>query len=278
MYPMLAFIHIHKCGGSSLQELIRSNFRGRSDGQIQLDDLDGRVPEDLVKSIQGRALSDGYIMGHFAYGVHRLFAEHCEYATFLRKPVPRLISLYRHAKITPNAYYHHQANDRSFEEFLTNGSVLEADNGMVRFLSGDPEGRNIFINPKKFGELDETDLARAIENLKFRIAAFGLLERFDESLLVFNRKIGLKKCCYTRVNETPPDVEKPVFRPSCSHLVALDDILYEQAEILFEKRLQKLGLADGQILSAFRAKNRRMRPWLTLRAKVKYGLKRVVHR
>ncbi|MBT8038325.1 MAG: sulfotransferase family 2 domain-containing protein [Verrucomicrobiae bacterium] len=276
---MLAFIHIHKCGGSSLQELIRKNFRGRCQKEIELSPIRGlRKPDDLSVSIQQRGQSDGYIMGHFAYGVHQLFQEECEYATMLRKPKGRLVSLYRHAKVEPNAYYHHQAKVSTFENFLTNGSVLEADNGMVRFLSGDAKESNMFINPKPFGTLDQSDLDRAIKNLESHIVAFGLLERFDESLLVFSQCIGLKKCCYTRINKTPSEVEIPDFDSSFTNLIALDEILYHRAEEVFNERLRQYGLSDGKAVDEFRRKNARIQPWLKAVARSKYVAKGIGRR
>ena len=267
---MLAFVHIHKCGGSSLQELIRSNFRRKKHKSVKLSDEDLHlIPKDLKNSIVQRASADGYIMGHFAYGVHRLFSDPCEYTTMLRKPKERLISLYRHAKVSPTAYYHQQAKSQSFGEFLTRGSVLEADNGMVRFLSGDADERNLFINPKPFGSLDESDLERAFVNLEAKFATFGLLERFDQSLLLWKQAIGMSNCYYTRINTTPSQVERPAFTSDFFDLIRFDEALYEKAEVLFEKRLSELGLDDDKLLQDFRRENQKKQPWLKMKDELK---------
>lgn len=258
---MLVFIHIHKCGGSSLQSLIRRNFASfGSLSEAKYAATNEFLPVELMDTIRLRARLDGYVMGHFAFGVHRLFETECQYVTFLRKPIPRLVSLYRHAATTSDAYYHRHSAGRTFQEFLASREVLETDNGMVRFLSGDPSKKNLFINPKPFGTLEAEDLERAFEHLEQRISAFGLLEKFDESLVIF-RKLGhLKRLHYIRVNTTSKKVQRPHFDPKFRNLVLWDELLYERALTLFDQRLIDLNI-DKHDVYAFQKSNQR-RQWL----------------
>lgn len=217
-------------------------------------------PQELVQSILRTARRDGYVMGHLGYGTHRIFSTPCCYFTMLREPRARLVSLWRHAVSTPTAYYHKEARDLSFSAFLAQRWPLELDNGLVRFLSGDPTGENVFINPKPFGSLDESDLHIALENLKHRLHAFGLVEHFDESLLLMKPRLGLRSCLYSRRNESSGAVPKPDFPDEALPLVALDRRLYTEAQDLFRQRVAEQSPSLQSTVRRFQARNQAAQP------------------
>ena len=68
-------------------------------------------------------------MGHFCFGIHSHLPGVSEYITMLRQPADRLLSLYRYSRDNSEAHYHFAAKEKSFEEFITCGWVLETDNG-----------------------------------------------------------------------------------------------------------------------------------------------------
>lgn len=254
------FIHIHKCGGSSLAAVMRRNLR-RAAPQLQpSDQMASLSPKGLVQSILKTARRDGYVMGHLGYGCHRIFTAPCAYYTMLREPQARLVSLWRHAVSTPSAYYHKQARGCAFSSFLAQQWPLELDNGLVRFLSGDPAGENVFINPKPFGTLDESDLQMALDNLKHRLHAFGLVEHFDESLLLMKPRLGLRSCLYSRRNESSGAVPKPDFPDEALPLVALDRRLYAEAHDLFRQRVAEQLPSLDSTVKHFQARNQTVQP------------------
>jgi hypothetical protein len=173
----------------------------------------------------------------------------------LREPRERLISLWRHAVSSPEAYYHHHARDLDFSTFLARRSPLELDNGLVRFLSGDPSRKNIFINPKPFGTLGRADLDRARDHLLRCFAGFGLVESFDESLLLLKPLLELNNCLYGRLNETSSAVSKPSFPVEASRLIELDLALYEEAKVVFNQRIAALRPTFDISLVRFQAFN-----------------------
>ncbi len=264
---MITFIHIHKCGGSSLQRTIRRNFKQTDTSTVKLSSVEVSGNR-LAQSIQSAAKRDGFIMGHIAYGAHRLFESEAYYITMLREPKSRLISLYRHAHRDPLAYYHHAAQGRTFEEFLNSKEVLEVDNGMTRFLSGDPSGEEYFINPKPFGTLDETDLERAKNNLFNKLKCFGILEHFDESLLLFKQRVLLTKPFYLLSNQTPSSIPKPKFPDQGANLVQFDSALYECAVSKFNESLESIPHLEEK-LTRLKLINRRLYPllWIEDRAR-----------
>lgn len=257
---LTVFIHIHKCAGSSLAPVMRRNlFRPQPELAASLE-LDTLTPPNLVASILRTARRDGYVMGHLGYGAHRIFASPCRYFTMLREPRERLISLWRHAASTPNAYYHQAAKDLSFASFLAQRNPLELDNGMVRFLSGDPAGLNVFINPKPFGTLDQSDLDRALHNLAHRFEGFGLVSQFDASLLLMKHSMGYRNCFYVRRNESSSAVAKPEFPDLALPLVEFDQALVAEAERIFQQRVSSDTKVRASRLKRFRSLNHAMQP------------------
>jgi hypothetical protein len=272
------FIHIHKCGGSSLAAVMRRNLRHPAPHLQPSDQIATLKPQELVDSILRAARRDGYVMGHLGYGTHRIFSARCQYFTMLREPKARLVSLWRHAMSTPTAYYHKHARDLSFSAFLGQRSPLELDNGLVRFLSGDPSGENVFINPKAFGTLEESDLQRAIENHEHRLQAFGLVEQFDTSLLLMKPLLGMRTCFYTRRNESSAAVPKPSFPDEAMPLVALDMLLYAEARKIFYRRITAQSSSFQNRISRFRALNHAAQPIFAIGQVMTQFGKALIHR
>jgi len=217
-------------------------------------------PLDLVESILKTARRDGYVMGHLGFGSHRIFSSPCCYFSMLREPRARLVSLWRHAVSTPNAYYYKEARGLSFTDFLSQRRPLELDNGLVRFLSGDPVGQNVFINPRPFGQLDESDLQRALHNLEYRLAGFGLVENFDQSLLLMKPQLALNCCLYQRRNDSSAAVPKPIFPEEALQLVSLDMQLYAKARKILHERLALQSASFKSNLNLFQTLNRSAQP------------------
>jgi hypothetical protein len=174
--------------------------------------------------------------------------------------------------VTPSAYYHKHALGLSFRSFLSRRQPLELDNGLVRFLSGDPAGENVFINPKPFGTLDESDLQRALMNLEHRFAGFGLVEKFDQSLLLMRPMLGLRSCFYERRNESSPAVPKPDFPDDALPLVSLDQRLYSAAQNIWHERFAMQPPHLNNSLEQFQAVNRLVQPVFKLRHHLRNGL------
>lgn len=267
------FIHIHKCGGSSLSALLRRNLRQPLPQLCASGEIDELKPPGLVASILRTARRDGFVMGHLGYGTHRIFSSPCRYFTMLREPRQRIISLWRHAVSSPDAYYHDVAKGLDFPSFLGMRRPLELDNGLVRFLSGDPSGSNIFINPKPFGALEQSDLDRAVDHLLASCSGFGLVEKFDESLLLLKPLLGLRTCLYGRLNETSSDVQKPVFPDDAMHLVELDQVLYRKAVTVFEQRMAELQPSFNASVERFQALNSFVQPFFRARRSLRQFLR-----
>lgn len=142
------------------------------------------------------------VMGHFGYGIHRHIHNECEYFTMLRDPVQRFISSYffafRDEFHGRNGRRKHKlvtAENMSIEEYLERGMARE--NVQTRQLAG----LDKFYHQGDFKSiLDEGDLALAKKNLLEQIGVVGIMEQFDESLILLQKRYNWKDVSYVRKN------------------------------------------------------------------------------
>ena len=117
---------------------------------------------------------------------------------------------------------------------------------------------------RPFGELTPTDLEQAKANLHNHFAVVGLMDRFDETLLLLQDAFGWQKIQYKKKNVTK-DRPKPkeVSPQAMAHLQAFnqfDNALYHYAQDLFEEKVNQQGASFPQKLQQFQAANQNAKP------------------
>jgi hypothetical protein len=204
--PPLAFVHIPKTAGGTVKGILVSAYSRRA-----VQDA-GNYPRNPTKTVAklARRRHAGYrvLVGHVPYGV---FQEHLPertpYMTFLRDPVERVLShYYRHI---------HQARATSLEEALLGLHLPELTNLATRFLCG---------HASPMGDLPASALRDAEANLR-AFAFIGLQERFDESLALLQRMLGLEFAPYENRHVS-------VGRPTAAAIRAEERAMIEQANRL----------------------------------------------
>ena len=170
MDKILAFCHVVKAGGTTVESVLRKAYGIRHlDVYPKTDAGEYKLAEmsrDLkfmpwVKSMSGHGLRP-----YINYGE---FEQRLVWVIWLREPISRLISGYQHSCMR-NGY------SQSFDKFILDA---RRKNRQVYFLSGSPD-----------------DLVGAKKMLIEKVKVVGLLERFDESLsllkyVVPNRALSL---------------------------------------------------------------------------------------
>jgi len=137
------------------------------------------------------------IYGHMQYGIHDAFSHSVGYLTLLRDPVARSISDYYFVKKEPPSHYlHEQANSLSLEAYLAYRASIARDNVQTRLLSG-------LWDTVPFKPENANMLERAKYNLRQHFVMVGLTEKFDESLLLLKRILGLRNVYYKPKNVAP---------------------------------------------------------------------------
>jgi hypothetical protein len=237
--PVVLFLHIPKAGGSTLGEFVYTQccVDNVSDGGL----IQGGVyycPFGFVKE-PGLAVPEyaravlrlpalRAVIGHFWYGIHQHLDRRWAYLTALRNPVERVVSL----------YYFLQLHDKmSLDDFATSSSLKEVDNDQTRRLCGeDPD----------FGQCTPAMLRRAQDNLRRDFAAVGVIERLEDTIELFRRKLGWDRG-YTPVsrNVNPARPRTDSLPASALEAIrrrnALDEELYQFAVQLLDEGLAGTG-------------------------------------
>lgn len=181
----LIYIHIPKCAGSTMMGVLRANYSNEF----------YRVPigkwNEFKKASSEFKQGIGCLAGHFPYGLHRSLPQAHIYATMLREPVARVFSLYKYIQGFRRHPWFTIARQRSFVGFVTKSGMVDAQNGMTRWLSG----RRHVGAKKSSVPATEEDLALAKLHL-WKMPAVGFVETFDESLAEFAHMLGWQETGY----------------------------------------------------------------------------------
>lgn len=234
------FMHIPKAAGQTMRSIIARQYPHH-----QLYAVEGPVHQTRLRSPDQAALTR-VLMGHVPYGFHQHLEGPSSYITVLREPVSRVLSLYRYIVTTPKHPLHDQVLDRSLIEFVSGQvDVEEIENGQTRQIAGVSEGRP-----------DASSLARAKQNLA-DFAAIGLVERFDESVMLFKKRLGWKMPFYVPKNVTRgvhADLTMEA-REIIRDRNSLDLELYQFARQIFQEHVSREGSLFQMEVSVFQALN-----------------------
>jgi hypothetical protein len=233
--PLTVFIHIPKTAGTTLTSVLRANFPpGTARVLGNVFHGVGRVSRGPI----GRLRQSGHVLtrdihllgGHIPFGVRDFLPPDSRYITFLRNPVERTLShYYRLLSIHRGKAIPGLPEEPSLEQLFDEGQYLH-DNLQTRMLSGIAE---------PFDEVTEEMLEQAKENLSTGFVAFGLTDRFDESLVLLKRALGLRSVVYVSQRMTtarPRTAEsKTQMMPVAERYNAYDMELYRWAAERFDQ-------------------------------------------
>jgi hypothetical protein len=256
----VVFLHIGRTGGTTLTRVLRREYPGDAVHEVDSSRSDPTLA-GLVQLPDDRERVE-LLSGHVWFGAHELLPPPVTYVTLLREPVDRLLSHYHYVCQRPDHFLHALvARQRpSFTDYVTGGVSLELDNWQTRVLAGDVS--------TPFGQCGPELLAQAKRNVERWFAVVGLLERFDETLLLCRRRLGLGLPFYVRRNALAERRARAEL--SGKELEAavttnrLDVELYEWAQQRFDAAVAGEPAFD-RALRAFRLANLAYAPWGALR-------------
>lgn len=240
----LVFLHVPKTGGVSFHQLLAKGFTAK---EICV------AKNDAILSYPLGALTQyKFFSGHFNMQTAKLIPGRKKIVTMLREPTARLISLYHYIRAHKPEYtdklnkdIFKLASDLNLAEFfrsqIASSRSTRLDNDLIRSLTGDYTTHAMSLLPQAVHEL---------ENL----TAFGILERFDDSVeLVFDALDKPKPDAELHVNRLDDVMRRDVTfrsiqkesltddaRQAMSSFVEADTLLYQHALALFDQRLNTL--------------------------------------
>lgn len=240
----LIFIHIPKTAGSTLRPIMDRHYPRPSICKLDFlpRDLDAflRLPEQTRSQIR-------VLQGHFPFGLHEQLSVPADYLTILRDPVERIISMYYWILGNQEHVLNQLVQSMSLKDFADSGFDI-ATNHQTSLISG--------LTANK----DDRALAVARKHLQDEITAFGLNERFDESLLLFRKRFGWKQVFYSRRNVTKRRPRSSEVAASVLEVIqkhnSLDLELYQFARQAFDETIRALGPSFQDEVRRFQRINR----------------------
>jgi hypothetical protein len=257
--PPLIFLHVPKCGGTTMNNILMKNYRYRVDSYGNAF-FPRYFPDEFVYLAQAPGREDTrrpvFFTGHFDIenDIFRYMPTRYVAITMLRDPVRRIISHYRFHASLPNS-----AVGRSIiEDDLTPTEYLD------RYRSIIPLQFELFA-PRTDGEAAEEAqgdrVKEALRNLEERISVYGFLEQHDDFVVQLAAFLGLPDTNYVRaLNQTPaeaPDVPEIAAAniESLRDVLAHDIAFYEGARALYEERCAALPFDLDARVADYRAAN-----------------------
>jgi len=255
----LIFLHIAKVGGMTFRAIIARQFPkdavfltyGGTEKDIRA--LAG-LPEEHRQRIQ-------CVSGHMPFGVHEYFSQPFGYIAFIRNPADRILSEYYYARGSARSghYAHTKMATTPLRQYVAEGGV-SVSNFQTRVLAGQvASGITRWDTLPMPGDA----LARAKKNIHDHFAFVGVVDRFDESLLVCKKKFGWDDVRYILANVTK---ERPRRETTAIDVMQIiqknntqDAELYAYANALLDESIREYGPSFTRDLKLFRLRNKMFR-------------------
>ena len=232
----LIFLHLPKCGGTTLNRIIEWEYP-----PLRIFSIDpsffrwshrrvSRWPRERLAKMR-------VFKGHMPFGLHERLPQPATYITFLREPVERVISEYyfaRHYRLHPQ---YRRMQSLSLADYAL---TTPHHNLQTKLLAGRGNHPDFLA-----GDCDEETVALAKNNLARHFSFAGLTERFDEGLAVLKLIFGWNIAQYASFNvtrvrprrETVPAAVLAAIAERNRHDVAL----YEHVVTSYQEMLARLG-------------------------------------
>lgn len=256
--PKVIFFHIHKTAGMSLRGLLVRNYRGgahfntKIDGELSaqswnesLERIKAMTPEEMDRHL--------VFKGHMLFGLHEILPGPVEYITFLRDPVKRAISHYKHLVRLGTFAPGHELDPSKKDWNMPESPYLLRclDNHQTRLLAGaDPA--------LPFGACTEEHLQLAKANMDRHFKFVGLTEQFDLSLILLRHVCGWGWRYYVPDNvarDTSAQLPAKVVE-AIRQLNRLDIELYRHAKERFDRLVEHYGAGLKAELALYQLGNR----------------------
>lgn len=197
----IIFLHIPKAAGTSFKRILDRNFQ-KEEIYFLHSEADEEAGENELKSLPDDVKQRYHLIyGHQYFGLHHYLPGTVSYISILRDPFERAISHYHFVRRVQHNRLHDDALKVTLEDYvLQEVAGKELDNGQTRRLAGVRD--NV--------DCDQAMLEMAISNIENHFKAIGVAERFDETLFLMKKALGLSSIYYNHANRTQRPKNEPI--------------------------------------------------------------------
>ncbi len=193
MKKPLIFLHIPKAGGSTLRKLLHQQYTRNETCKIE-SDINGNIRRfNALDSGQRQQIKR--LTGHMAYGLHTQLAG-AKYLTFLRDPIKRVVSEFQFISTNPYHVLYSSVSQMSLTDYLQCGLSSQISNGQTRLIAGVSQEGQLGVPGTR--EIKKIDYQKALNNLQQNFILPGILDFYDETLLLWAKKFNWSKPYYPR--------------------------------------------------------------------------------
>lgn len=249
------FMHQAHTGGTTLEDVVRRQY---GKWAVLMVYRKSNLAAEYIRMSEAERQRYRAIYGHLFHGFHQHVPGESFYVTFLRDPLERVISSYYYILRTPAAPEH----DYYLEHKLTLQDHIrrvpwDGISQIARVIGFEER----FDSEYWRGILRPDALETALKNLEtFKV--IGLVERYDQSLLLMQRELGWQKPIhYLRRNAA---TSRPRFadldavtQEMLLEVTAAERAMYEWAKARFETQIAALGESFQADVARFKAENAR---------------------
>lgn len=250
------FLHIPKTAGTSFISNLENFF---DYNRICQDSVWPQLLKRKPNELQNYSL----FRGHFGYGLHNFLEKKLLYLTMLRNPIKRTISNFEHIRIfskgtnwvddnfvSKNENIIDVLNDDKRFPIFRNEQTRELGLDLTELISSE-NGLKKLGTENKFQEIlstynqphDNNLLTIAKKSLE-SFAFFGILEKFEESLLLLFYTFGWRpNLMKWKMNVMPENKKKQISDKEIELIKNVNDLdlkLYQFADEIFQYRFSKM--------------------------------------
>ena len=194
------------------------------------------------------------ICGHMPFGIHEFVPRSSAYTTILRDPIDRVISEYFYVLRTPEHPFHKtlELENISLKNYVSR-KMSSTYNCQTWRLAG-------FDLYKPLPADESVMLEKAKRNINNYFSMVGVTERFDEYVLLLQRRFGWSNPFYVRENVGFNRISKEDIDKSTLSIIeennALDIELYDMVKASFNKTVTDEGRFFKLRTFIFKSRNR----------------------
>lgn len=251
------YLHIPKNAGNTIKMILANQYKNNLvmiSPNFNYYDLQriNECQKDEIKYFYG---------GHLPFGLHRLFSHNMKYITLLRDPVERILSSYRYICLNKKGGFHKAIPIKerncieSFVQNIDKYTLTHGNNAQTRLISGIQMDKGSNLIDSEIVISHEEMYNIAIQNIKTHFIFCGIIERFEESIVLMKKHLEWPRRLYfTKRNITPktaPEVDQNTIN-LIKFKNSLDLKLYE---LIKQKLENEIDLNHGYIFKELKKIN-----------------------